>query len=201
MALIKCLDCGFHHSDVAKACPQCGRPKEKFKSIKDQLTQTSVGLKYFTKSQLSDPKKTLAIGGILIAGIILAPRVIKYSLRIWDPFQEVTSTSQIFWKYDGGYTYTRSNPSVASWGVTWSNNSDSVREECQKMSQYPESTFGEVERNIVSAIPQVKNVNGGTCNGTLQTIETKTIKTGWERFLRQICFSKIGSYWCALNAL
>ena len=26
MALVACPDCGKHHSDLAPACPQCGRP-------------------------------------------------------------------------------------------------------------------------------------------------------------------------------
>lgn len=193
MALITCPDCGFQHSDAAPACPKCGRPKENLKTASDEFSKAVTKIKSFVKRQADKPKRTLSILGVFVASIALAPRAIHLGLQIWDPFEVETTQTRIYWKYDGGYTYSRSVNSVASWGVTWSDNSDHVNKQCQRKSQRPPRYIRNFDKEIISAIPQTKNVDGGSCNGTLQTIKIKTRVAGWDRFLDQHC--KSVNYW------
>lgn len=62
MALITCIDCGVQHSDTAKACPICGRPVERFLSMRwNSAVTLSAAIAFLGLSLLM----WLALSGVL----------------------------------------------------------------------------------------------------------------------------------------
>lgn len=67
MALIKCPDCGKEHSDLAPACPQCGRPNKTAESTapKKTITYGSPSEKTAAPQQSSNDKKEAPKGCVI----------------------------------------------------------------------------------------------------------------------------------------
>lgn len=188
MALMNCPDCGVDHSDLAFACPKCGMPNLKvFNENHKAGAANAPKIKKFLNRNFGNWKKSARSGVIILACIALAPRVIKIGLHTWDPFEESQTITQVIWKWDGGYSYSRSVNTVASWGVTWMDNSSLVKKSCSGLDGRNNITYPQESDKIVAAVPQIKNVDGGSCNGTLYTFERSEKTSGWEKLLAAHC--------------
>ena len=184
MALTNCPDCGFEHSDSAPSCPKCGRPKQRFKNFFEK----PIKLLDHQKALLKDWRIKTALATILFTGILLLPRLAKYSLRAWDPFAVTTWKTSVAWYGDGGITYRRSH---CRGGFCLFDNSEQVSRDCRRRNEIQFDPKNSNWVTVVNAIPQEKNVKGGTCLGTLYTIKRKYTISGWERLRHAYCESPL----------
>ena len=184
MALIICPDCGFEHSDAAPACPKCGRPKQ----VLQNLFERPRRLIKNWKTPLKDWRVKTAFSTMLIASTLLLPRLAKYSLRIWDPFSLTTWETSVAWYHDGGITYTKD-----CWrgGFFCSDNRDQVYRDCARLNDVQYNPKQARWVKVVNAIPQKRNVKGGSCLGTLYTINRSNTISGWERLRYAYCESPL----------
>lgn len=188
MALITCPDCGFEHSDAAPACPNCGRPKQRFKKLFEKPSRFI----NCQKSLLKDWRVKTTFAIILLAGAILLPRLAKYGLRIWDPFSITTWETSFLWYNDGGIRFTQTCRDWGYLGYSCSDNSKVVQKSCAALNEIQYNPRKVKLGGIVSnAIPQEKNVEGGSCVGTLYTIKRSNTISGWERLRYAYCESPL----------
>jgi len=199
MALIKCPDCGKEHSDLAPACPQCGRPANNGYNYPQKLAELSRKSANAILVLLKSPKSvtlTVLMGLISLAAL---PRAIKYGLLIWDPLQKPISASRTFWHFDGGYEYECTSIFGSDGRSTgcWDLGGDNILKQCQEES---EKVYGYNPNDlpkgidIINAVPQDKNVSGGACKGTLYMLRFTATIPGYEILQEFYCKSPLVKY-------
>jgi len=82
-------------------------------------------------------------------------------------------------------------------GICLGDNKEGVYEDCRKLNDSPYNP--KESGTVVSAISQVRNVQDGTCNGTLYTTKNEIYQGGWLRLKNIYCNSplvkkEIGNY-------
>ena len=198
MGLINCPDCGIEHSDSSPACPKCGRPKQRFTKLFEKkrkvIGKCKVGLK--------DWRVKTAVATTFLSFVVLLPRLAKYSLRVWDPFSIATSDTSVVWYHNGGITYDEDNCGWVLRPITTSTplgviftcreyGINQVQMQCPKLNDTLSDPKHSPVHIIVNAVPQTKNVDRGTCIGTLYTLKKIEHKSGWERLRNIYCASPL----------
>ena len=182
MGLINCPDCGIEHSDSAPACPKCGRPKQRFTKLFEKkrkvIGKCKVGLK--------DWRVKTAVATTFLAFVVLLPRLAKYSLRVWDPFSVTTWNTSAVWYHDGGMTDT-----IGYCRIYYDKRCAQVPRDCSNLNDTLSDPKKSTAHIIVNAVPQVRYVQYGTCNGTLYTLKKSEYKSGWERLRNIYCASPL----------